>query len=91
MMYIRESKRGPFLGCSKFPRCRNIMSIDLVEGYVPPPESEMEKPQQLDEPCPDCGKALLIRTGKRGPFIGCSGYPKCKYTRPGVAEAEPEV
>ncbi|MEI6502549.1 MAG: topoisomerase DNA-binding C4 zinc finger domain-containing protein, partial [Armatimonadota bacterium] len=40
---------------------------------------------------PDCGKALLIRTGKRGPFIGCSGYPKCKYTRPGVAEAEPEV
>jgi DNA topoisomerase-1 len=37
--------------------------------------------QQLDEACPECGKPLAIRLGKRGNFIGCTGYPECKYTR----------
>lgn len=35
----------------------------------------------LDEKCPNCGKRLTIRLGKRGNFIGCSGYPDCTYTR----------
>lgn len=33
-------------------------------------------------PCPQCGKPLRLRTGKRGPFWGCSGYPKCTQTCP---------
>jgi DNA topoisomerase-1 len=37
--------------------------------------------QQLDEPCPKCGKPLQIRLGRRGRFIGCSGFPDCDYTR----------
>lgn len=35
----------------------------------------------LDETCPKCGKALSIRLGKRGRFIGCTGYPDCDYTQ----------
>ncbi len=31
--------------------------------------------------CPKCGKKLVTRKGKRGVFVGCSGYPKCRYTR----------
>lgn len=38
--------------------------------------------EKLDENCPDCGKPLSIRLGKRGRFIGCTGYPECSYTRP---------
>ena len=30
--------------------------------------------------CPKCGGNLIERTGKFGKFIGCSNYPKCKYT-----------
>jgi DNA topoisomerase-1 len=48
--------------------------------------------QQLDEACPECGKPLAIRLGKRGNFIGCTGYPECKYTRdlkPSTGEPEP--
>ena len=30
--------------------------------------------------CPKCGGQLIERTGKYGKFIGCSNYPKCKYT-----------
>ncbi len=31
--------------------------------------------------CPKCGSKLIQRNGSRGPFIGCTSYPKCKYTR----------
>lgn len=30
--------------------------------------------------CPKCGSQLVVRNGKYGKFIGCSKYPKCKYT-----------
>ncbi|MDV3238504.1 MAG: type I DNA topoisomerase [Gammaproteobacteria bacterium] len=49
--------------------------------------------EALDEACPKCGKPLNIRLGRRGRFIGCSGYPECDYTRnleddQGAAEPE---
>ncbi|HET7307600.1 MAG TPA: type I DNA topoisomerase [Gammaproteobacteria bacterium] len=37
--------------------------------------------EELDETCPKCGKPLSIRLGRRGRFIGCTGYPDCDYTR----------
>lgn len=37
--------------------------------------------EKIDETCPECGKPLSIRLGKRDRFIGCTGYPDCKYTR----------
>lgn len=47
----------------------------------------------LDEKCPKCQKPLSIRLGKRGRFIGCTGYPDCDYTQnltePGGEEAPP--
>ena len=35
----------------------------------------------LYEKCPDCGSGLLMRFGRFGPFIACSNYPDCKYSR----------
>ncbi|MFH2134266.1 MAG: type I DNA topoisomerase [Pseudomonadota bacterium] len=35
----------------------------------------------LEEACPKCGKPLSKRLGKRGSFIGCTGYPECDFTR----------
>ena len=32
--------------------------------------------------CPLCGAALVIRSGKHGPFQGCSAWPECDYVRP---------
>ena len=31
--------------------------------------------------CPRCGKALVKRQGKHGEFIGCSGFPKCRFIK----------
>jgi len=52
--------------------------------------------EALDEACPKCAKPLSIRLGRRGRFIGCSGYPECDYTRnlgedAATAPTEPEV
>ncbi|MGI6364082.1 MAG: NERD domain-containing protein [Bacillota bacterium] len=30
--------------------------------------------------CPRCGQTLVTRTGRHGKFIGCSGFPKCRFT-----------
>ena len=38
--------------------------------------------------CPECGKELLKRKSRYGEFVGCSGYPKCKYIK--KDEAPPE-
>lgn len=50
--------------------------------------------EMLDEKCPKCTKPLAIRLGKRGRFIGCTGYPDCDYTQDlsnAGEKAEPEV
>jgi len=48
---------------------------------VPPPP-----PEFIGEDCPECGFPLVLKSGRFGDFIGCSGYSdpekKCKYTRP---------
>jgi len=51
--------------------------------------------EAMDEKCPKCGKPLSTRLGKRGRFIGCTGYPECDYTRnlneDSSAPLEPEI
>jgi len=43
------------------------------------------------EPCPQCGAPLVIRTGKRGPFLGCSHYPECDYVRSLKSQADGHI
>ena len=45
-------------------------------------EASMERmyPIETDELCPECGSKLLIRNGRFGEFLACSGFPKCHYT-----------
>lgn len=41
------------------------------------PQLELQK---TGEQCPQCGSDLVIRAGKNGQFVGCSAFPKCRYT-----------
>ncbi|MEJ2502578.1 MAG: DNA topoisomerase, partial [Gemmatimonadota bacterium] len=43
-----------------------------------------------DERCPECGEPLFVRWTRRGRFIGCGGYPECRYTRSMDGETRPE-
>jgi len=40
-----------------------------------------EADQPTDEVCPQCGRSMVIRMGRYGKFMACSGYPKCKTTK----------
>jgi hypothetical protein len=46
------------------------------------PASAPSKPTNVatDIDCDECGKPMIVRQGRAGPFLGCSGYPKCKNT-----------
>lgn len=56
-----------------------------VDKSVKDSVSAMENiPQEMnmkEEVCPQCQGKLVVRNGKFGKFIGCSNYPKCKYTK----------
>jgi len=78
-MVIRLSKRGRFLACSAFPKCRNTRALDS--------DGEPVQVEEIGENCPECGQPLAVRTGRRGKFVGCTAYPKCRYTRPMAGEA----
>ncbi|MCS7034035.1 MAG: topoisomerase DNA-binding C4 zinc finger domain-containing protein [Phycisphaerae bacterium] len=112
-MLLRDSKRGPFLGCSAFPKCRSTKMVKKlqddqlrqVEALLPmlkegaarsqeavasilqanptlreAPSAGVKFPITTDIDCDECGKPMVIRSGRRGPFLGCSGYPKCRNT-----------
>jgi DNA topoisomerase I len=40
------------------------------------------KPEPTGENCPECGRPLLFKHGRYGRFIGCSGWPACRYSTP---------
>ncbi len=77
-MVIRPSRRGPFLSCSAYPKCRNAKPLPEELKDKAPPAPPKEEPVITDEKCEKCGSPMLKRKGRFGEFLGCSGYPKCK-------------
>ncbi|MCB5223645.1 MAG: type I DNA topoisomerase [Candidatus Cloacimonadaceae bacterium] len=76
-MVVKRSRNGEFLGCNRFPECRNIKNFSRTEdGKI-----EILMPKVLEEKCPQCGSALIVRSGRYGEFTACSNYPKCKYIK----------
>jgi DNA topoisomerase I len=76
VMVLRNGPWGPFMACPGYnedPPCKTIRKLNQKVQQKPP--------VQLEEPCPKCGKPLLLRNGQYGEFISCSGYPKCKYIK----------
>jgi DNA topoisomerase-1 len=45
--------------------------------------------QETNETCDVCGRPMVIRWGRRGQFLACSGYPECRNTRPLEGQGEP--
>jgi DNA topoisomerase-1 len=91
-MVVKRGPRGPFLGCAAYPKCRSTkpMPADLkekVKEMMPPPAKRAVPAVDINETCPECGSAMKLRPGRRGYFLGCSKYPKCRGTR----EAPPEI
>ncbi|NTW82261.1 MAG: type I DNA topoisomerase [Chlorobiaceae bacterium] len=73
-MLLRNGRLGPFLACSSYPKCNTLLNINKqrhIEPLKPPPV-------HTDITCPKCGAPLYLRSGKRGLWLGCSKFPKCR-------------
>ena len=74
-MVYKRGRFGPFLGCSDYPNCKTILNIDK-DGNVLPPRPA---PEPTGIKCYKCKDGeLVIRQSKRGPFLGCNRFPKCR-------------
>ena len=56
-------------------------SIDVKKAQAEMPVTK-SGPEPIGRACPTCGKELVIRYGRFGKFISCSGFPECRYTEP---------
>ncbi|MBA7650689.1 DNA topoisomerase 1 [subsurface metagenome] len=66
--------------------------VHVVQDFYTPFEKSLENASKLmdkvkladeltEEVCPECGKPMVVKHGRYGKFIACSGYPECKYTK----------
>ncbi len=63
-----------FASCARFPDCKGTLPLD-GSGNVTTVE-ELQPDESVR--CPECGKAMIRREGRFGPFYGCQDYPSCK-------------
>ena len=74
-MLQKSGRFGPFLGCSDYPNCKTIMRVDKDGNVLPPkPPAELAGVK-----CHKCKTGeLVIRQSKKGPFLGCNKFPRCR-------------
>ncbi len=74
-MVLRNGRFGPFLASVNYPAIKLVLNLDKKQKLKFP----SIPPFTTDLVCPKCNKApLSLRTGKRGPWLGCSSFPKCR-------------
>ena len=75
-MTLKRGRWGAFLACTGYPECRTTKRIKMQNGTI-----EVHHDVLLDERCPECGRQLARKAGRYGNYIGCSGYPECRYIK----------
>ena len=89
-MVIKYGKSGEFLACSAYPECKNTKDFQRDDkGRIVIRDKEI----RTDIVCELCGRPMVIRRGRYGEFLACSGYPECRNTKPistGVSCPEPD-
>jgi DNA topoisomerase-1 len=93
-MVLKWGRFGQFLACSGYPDCKNTRDVggDVGNGngeratmaVAAKAAKAAAEPNPIEadaEPCENCGKSMVLRRGRFGQFLACSGYPDCKTTR----------
>ncbi len=77
-MVIKWGKHGSFIACTGYPECTNTreLTVDL-----PDIENADLTEQDAQEYCDNCGRPMVLKKGRFGQFLACSGYPDCKTTK----------
>jgi len=78
-LHVKVGKNGPFIACSGYPDCTFSSDYERDEkGRIQPVLPSPDAP--VDKPCPKCHRPMVLKRGRYGEFLACSGYPACKHT-----------
>ena len=73
-MALKRGRYGAFLGCTGYPECKNIVKTSPSGSPI-----TQAAPQEIsDVLCDKCGKPTVVKMGRFGKFLGCTGYPECR-------------
>ncbi|MHC4265587.1 MAG: type I DNA topoisomerase [Planctomycetota bacterium] len=74
-MIYKTGRFGRFLGCRNYPECKTILKLDKEGNALPP----APPPEPTGIKCHKCKQGeLVVRQSKRGPFLGCNRFPRCR-------------
>jgi DNA topoisomerase-1 len=74
-MVLRSGKFGKYISSVNYPTVKFVVRLDKKDQIILPTAPPMQDPAVN---CSKCGKVCNIRDGKRGMWLGCSGFPKCR-------------
>jgi len=88
---IKMGKNGHFLACSGYPECTYSSDYERDEKGIIAPVAMVQQSEATDKVCELCGKPMVVKRGRYGDFLACTGYPTCKHTQSlnGGANAKP--
>jgi len=93
-MVVKWGRYGKFLACTGYPECRNTAELKDTsggEGEAGSGETALSPTAMHQETCEKCGKEMVVRRGRFGQFLACTGYPACRNTRRIQIDASGEV
>lgn len=74
---IKLGKRGKFVACTGFKEgCKYTRNLESSTA------EEIVEPVVSEEKCDKCGQPMLVKDGRYGKYLACSGYPACKNIQP---------
>lgn len=78
-MVLRTSKHGTqFLGCSGYPDCKTMMSLNALSEET---NEENKEPEVCEEKCEKCGSDMIFKMGPYGKYMECTNED-CKHRKP---------
>ncbi len=81
-MVIKFGRFGKFLACSGYPECKNTKELTSHAKEGAAIAAAAPETTETSIICEKCGKPMVIKFGRFGKFLACSGYPECKNTKP---------
>jgi len=76
-MAIKSGRNGIFLACTGYPQCRSTANFTRDEKGHIILETSAGTGKEAGI-CEKCGRPMVVKNGKYGSFVACSGYPECK-------------
>jgi DNA topoisomerase I len=82
-LVIKWGKHGSFYACSSYEKDNPESCTFTKENPINLPDLDSADVQETaqEEYCENCGRVMVLKRGRFGQFMACTGYPDCKTTR----------